>query len=239
MPSLSTGPLARESDSPRACVRVPEVAAAAASPRGWQAMVSMSVFDFDSGAHGEYVEQLKVGEYEYWKPLRPSSGNEVTSTLLVSERTDSTPGVFTSTAAGTPADNPSDPTAVSDVAASRAVQFFFRPQQGYIDATFSVMSSSGSPTGRNLLFAGDSALCAPPPPAPPALPPSPPPPSRPPSPPPYPPPPSPPPPPPSPPRPLPPPSPPSPRTCAPGAPAALPTELLPRPPSCPPALCRL
>ena len=70
MPSLSTGPLARESDSPCACVRVPE---AAASPRGWQAMVSMSVFDFDSGAHGEYVEQLQVGEYEYKTPLRPGT----------------------------------------------------------------------------------------------------------------------------------------------------------------------
>ena len=47
-------------------------------------MIGMSVFDFDGGVHGEYVEQLQVGEYAYYKtPLRPSSGNSVASTVLV------------------------------------------------------------------------------------------------------------------------------------------------------------
>ena len=113
----------------------------------------MSVFDFDSGAHGEYVEQLTVGEYAYHKtPLRPSSGNEVASTVLVNEAS----GIFTSTATGTPADNPSDPSALSDVAASRGVQIFFRPQHGFIDATFSVMSSSQKSSGGILRFAIDT-----------------------------------------------------------------------------------
>ena len=64
----------------------------------------MSVFDFDSGVNGEYVEQLVVGEYAYYKtPLRASSGNEVGSTLQVDRAT----GTFTSTALGSPVDNPS------------------------------------------------------------------------------------------------------------------------------------
>ena len=46
-----------------------------------QALVGMSVFDFDGGVNGEYVEQLQVGDFEYYKtPLRPSSGNEVSAT---------------------------------------------------------------------------------------------------------------------------------------------------------------
>ena len=91
----------------------------------------MSVFDFDGGVNGEYVEQFQVGEYAYYKtPLRPSSGNEVATTVLVNEAD----GIFTSTAAGTPADNPSDPTTLSDVAASRAVQIFFRPEDGQVAA---------------------------------------------------------------------------------------------------------
>ena len=61
-------------------------------------MIGMSVFDFDGGVNGEYVEQFQVGEYAYYKtPLRPSSGNEVATTLLVNEAA----GIFTSTAAGT------------------------------------------------------------------------------------------------------------------------------------------
>ena len=103
----------------------------------------MSVFDFDGDVNGEYVEQLRVDEYAYYvTPLRPSSDNEVTSTVLVNEAE----GIFTSTAAGTPADNPSDPSMLSDVAASRAVQIFFRPRDGFMDATFSVLSSSSAPT---------------------------------------------------------------------------------------------
>ena len=73
--------------------------------------------------------------------------------------------LFTGTATGTSADNPTDPTSLSNDQASRGVQFFFRPDDGVVDATFSVTySGAGSCTGRSLLFAGDSALCAPPPP---------------------------------------------------------------------------
>ena len=59
-----------------------------ASPRATsrQAMVGMTVFDFDGGANGEYVEQLRVSEYAYYKtPLRPTSGNGVSRTVLVNE----------------------------------------------------------------------------------------------------------------------------------------------------------
>merc|ERR1719440_2350086 len=94
----------------------------------------MSVFDFDSGADGEYVEQLRVDSFEYYKPLRPSSGNDVTSSVLVNEEQ----GRFVSTAHGTPADNPSDPLSLTDVQASRGVQLFFRPSLGYVNASFIV-----------------------------------------------------------------------------------------------------
>jgi len=52
------------------------------------------------------------------------------------------------------------------------VQFFFRSQYGYVEAEYAVLSSTAGCTGRNLLFAGDSALCTPPP-LPPVLPPPP------------------------------------------------------------------
>ena len=69
---------------------------------------------------------------------------------------------------------PTDAQSLTDEQASKGVQFFFRPQYGYIEATFSVSyNGAGSCTGRNLMFAGDSALCAPPPPMPPLPPPSP------------------------------------------------------------------
>ena len=146
------------------------------------AMASMTVFDLDSDSSGNYVEQLTVPAYEYYqKPLRAASGNSIVSSVVVNEQT----RMFTGTALnGTAEDDddlPTNPLSLSDDQASRGVQFFFRPQLGYIEATFTVAyTGAGAGLGRNLLFAGDSALCAPPPPAPPALPPSPPPPSPPP-----------------------------------------------------------
>ena len=146
-------------------------------------LYGMSVYDFDSGVAGEYVEQLTVRDYEYFvAPLRPASGKPVRSTIAV----DPTRTVFTSTALGTPFDNPSDPTALTDKQAGNAIQFFFRGGKGAVDATFRVtyagvdfrgrrLQQGLAPLGgRNLLFAGDSALCAPPPPLPPAAPPPPP-----------------------------------------------------------------
>ena len=139
------------------------------------AMVSMSVFDFDTGPLGDYMESLTVPEYAYYKtPLRPSSGRAVTPTVNVDETT----RTFRASAAGTSSDNPSDPLNLTDVQAARGVQFFFRSEDGAIDATYIVSYSGvGNCTGRNLMFAGDSSLCAPPPPMPPLPPPLSPPPS--------------------------------------------------------------
>ena len=140
------------------------------------ALVSMTVYDFDTGDDGTYVEQLIVSEYEYFKtPLRPSSGESVSSTIYVNEADH----IFTSTARGSSSDNPTDPQSLTAEQARRGIQFFFRSRDGYVDATFVVSGAAGC-TGRNLLFAGDSSLCTPPPPQPPALPPPPPPPSSPP-----------------------------------------------------------
>ena len=139
------------------------------------ALVSMTVYDFDTGVDGTYVEQLIVSEYEYFKtPLRPSSGESVSSTIYVNEADH----IFTSTARGSSSDNPTDPQSLTAEQASRGIQFFFLSRDGYVDATFVVSGADGC-TGRSLLFAGDSSLCAPPPPQPPALPPLPPPPSSP------------------------------------------------------------
>ena len=140
------------------------------------ALVSMTVYDFDTGADGSVIEQLRIPGYEYFKtPLRASSGAPVTQTVHVN----AVDHIFTSTARGTPADNPTDPQSLTVEQASRGVTFFFRPQDGVVDATFTVSGAPGC-TGRSLLFAGDSALCTPPPPM---LPPPPYPPSTPPSPP--------------------------------------------------------
>jgi len=162
-------------------------------PQG--SLVTMSVLDFDTGERGEYIEQLTVPTYAYYKaPLRPISDNVIRSTVYVNEKT----RTFTSTV---PSNNERngviDLSRLLDSDASRGVQFFFEAEQGYIDATFRVSPSGGwdcAGTGRDLLFSGDSSLCAPPPPPPfeppsvPPWPPSPPPPSPPSPPPPFPPP---------------------------------------------------
>lgn len=141
------------------------------------ALASMTVYDLDTDASGTYLEQLTVPGYEYFRtPLRPSSGNIIQSTIFVNHAL----RMFTGTGVGQlpdTADMPTSPQALSDDEASKGVQFFFRPQYGYIDVTFTVVYSGyGSGTGRSLLFAGDSALCPSPPPLPPASPPRPPPP---------------------------------------------------------------
>ena len=84
------------------------------------ALVGMSVFDFDGGVSGEYVESLTLGSYEYYKtPLRSASTGSVgASTVSV----DASSGTFTSTETGTSSDNPSDPTNLTDTQARRAAQ---------------------------------------------------------------------------------------------------------------------
>ena len=141
------------------------------------AMVSMTVYDFDTGPNDDYEEILTVPEYAYYKtPLRPESGNVVNSTIAV----DTATKTFTSTAAGDSSGNPTDPMSLTDEQASRGVTFFFKSDDGEVEATFKVTSTTAGCTGRNLLFAGDAAMCTPPPPMPPQPPPSPPPPSPPP-----------------------------------------------------------
>ena len=138
-----------------------------------EAMVTCTVYDFDTGPTGEYREQLRIPGYEYFvTPLRASVGvsssTPLTSTIFVNAGAH----LFTATARGDSSDNPTDPKALTADQASRGIQFFFRPDNGYIDATFSVSYlGSGAGEGRNLLFAGDSALCEPPPPSPPLMPP--------------------------------------------------------------------
>ena len=133
-----------------------------------EAVITMSVYDFDRGPSGDYLEQLLVPKYKNYKtPLRAASGNPIVSTVFVGKQGT----MFTSTAAGSTADNPTNPKSLTDEQAAKAISFFFTPSDGYVDATFSVSyTGTASPEGRNLLFAGDSALCEPPPPMPPAAP---------------------------------------------------------------------
>ena len=107
------------------------------------AMVSMTVYDFDTGPNGDYEEKLTVPEYAYYKtPLRPESGNAVASTIAV----DTTTKTFTSTAAGDSFDNPTDPTTLTDEQASRGVTFFFKSDDGEVEATFKVTTTTAGCT---------------------------------------------------------------------------------------------
>ena len=120
-------------------------------------LVGLAVYDLDSGADGEYTERIVARDYAYYaSPLRPSSGDELSTTLAIDRAT----GTFTSTARGTSDDNPTDPQVLTDEQARRGVQLFYRPQLGYVEMTFNVTyhGSDAAPEGRNLLFAGDSAV---------------------------------------------------------------------------------
>ena len=123
-------------------------------------LIGLTVYDFDSGPAGEYREKLTIPNYAYYvTPLTPSSGNAITSSVAV----DPVSHTFLSTAAGSSANNPSDPQDLTDEQARNGVQFYFRPENGYVDAQFEVIYiGAGVGTGRSLLFAGDSALCTPP-----------------------------------------------------------------------------
>ena len=91
----------------------------------------MTVYDFDTGPSGDYIEELTVPEFAYYvTPLRPSSGDVVTSTVFVNEAQ----RTFTSTVAGSSADNPSSPTTLTNAQAANGVQFFFASDDGVIDA---------------------------------------------------------------------------------------------------------
>merc|ERR1711965_658582 len=108
----------------------------------------------------------------YFKtPLRPFSMNQITSLVHVNEELQA----LTSTAAGDSSTNPSVLSELTDHQAERGVQAFVRSSKGSLNARFAVASATPGCTGRNLLFSGDSQLCAPPPSPPPTPPPSPPP----------------------------------------------------------------
>ena len=131
------------------------------------ALATLTVFDLDTSPDGTYLEQITVPDYEYFKtPLRPSSGADISSTVYANLLT----RTFTGTQPGTDpdtGDNPTDPLALTDEQASRGVAFYFWPRLGYIEANFTVTYlGTGNCTGRSLMFAGNSALCAPPPPMP-------------------------------------------------------------------------
>ena len=143
------------------------------------ALVAFTVFDLDVGESGNCVEKITLFDTDYSKtPLRPASNNAVVSTLLV----DPTTGEYRGTVIGNATDNPTNPLALTDSQASKAVQFFFSPDDGYLEfeAKVDCTDPTTAPTGRNIIFAGDTQLCLSPPPSPPMSPPSPPPPSPPP-----------------------------------------------------------
>ena len=137
-------------------------------------IASLTAYDLDTDPTGNYIEQFSVPDYAYFKtPLRPLSGNSVATSVFVNTALKTFTGTASSGTASDLDDRPSDPKQLTDEQASKGVQFFFHPENGYIDTTFSVAytGTDANPGGRNLLFAGDSALCEPPPPAPPSPPP--------------------------------------------------------------------
>lgn len=160
-------------------------------PLPTSSFIGISVFDLDSGTSGEYSETLTwISSVQYYAtPLRPASGAVLTSTVAV----DASSQVFTSSSTGTDSLPPLDPKLLSDEQARHAVQVFIRGGSEAVDVRAAVTYTGSDPhgqrsscnsgafqsgndgTGRTLLFAGDSQLCLPPPPAPPSSPPSPPP----------------------------------------------------------------
>jgi hypothetical protein len=131
------------------------------------ALVGVSIFDLDRGPSDECTEKVTARDYAYYaSPLRPAT----TSSLDI----DKNAGTFTAGASGTADDHPSDPKNLTEAQAEKSVQIFYRPEQGFVEMDFDIDCTGDWPDGRNMLFAGDAAVCAPPPPMPP-MPPTPPP----------------------------------------------------------------
>ena len=160
-------------------------------PRG--AMVAVGIFGLDGGLHNEYVKSVSASRYAYSvTPLKTASGTKVPSTLTISRGTSSAGGGATfSSTVGSAGSSMVDPAAITDEQAARAVQLFYQPEFGYVDATFTneYRGSSNQCSGQDFYVSGDSEVCVSPPPASPSPPPPSPPPPAPPSPPPSPPPP--------------------------------------------------
>ena len=101
-----------------------------------ETMVTMTVFDFDTGPAGDYVEEFDAPGYAYYKtPLRPASDNAITSSISVDPST----GSFRATEPGDVSDNPTDPRDLTDAQASKGLQLFFRAQRGYIEGSVALM----------------------------------------------------------------------------------------------------
>lgn len=80
-----------------------------------------------SGLSGEYSESVTIGDYyTYRTPMRPTSGGEIASTVVV----DAGGNTFTASGRGGPSGNPNDPLELNDEQAASAVQFFFEPKDG-------------------------------------------------------------------------------------------------------------
>ena len=221
-------------DTAKAAYSCPQMSTTVVFPRDTTA--SLTAYDLDTDPNGEYVEQFTVPNYDYFvTPLRPISGIELPRTVIPNRDALGNipkPTTFTGTKMGSMndiQDAPIDPKMLTNDQAQKGVQIFVKPEDGSFDATFTVSYTGTNRAGcggRNLLFAGDSALCAPPPPMPPMAPP---PPSPPPPPPPSPPPPRP---------PMPSPPPPSSNPSHPPPPPPLPPPPSPDPPMMPPGcLC--
>ena len=87
-----------------------------AFPRG--SLIGMSVYDLDGGPNNEYVEKIIAKDYAYYlSPLQPAYEAGLGTALEI----DKEAGVFASKEAGDSTNNPSDPLALTDEQARRAV----------------------------------------------------------------------------------------------------------------------
>ena len=121
-------------------------------------MTTMTVYDLE-GEDGDNHAQITVPGYAYYKtPLRAASDN---AALVSSVDVDLNARSFRGTSSVVSGDEPTDPQSLTDEQASKGVQFFFVASQGFVDATFTVVSSAPDCTGRSLLFAGDSCWRSP------------------------------------------------------------------------------
>ena len=131
------------------------------------ALVAMTVYDFDTGSSGDYTEQLTVRAPAYYGDTAPSRFWQLAQQHDHRQRGGS----------GCPSQRRRPCTALTTRGSAEHRRSGEQGRSallplcvGYAEAQFTVGSSNPSCTGKNLLFAGDSALCTPPPPAPPSPP---------------------------------------------------------------------
>ena len=126
----------------------------------------MTAYDLDTDANGYYLEQLTLTSFDHHvTPLREGVNQTVLYHSVPSTGGPGTHGGrFTGTAIEVAepdtAGGLSSPTDLTDEQASKGVQFFFRPQNGYIEARYDVSYSGpgASRTGINLAMAAQARL---------------------------------------------------------------------------------